>query len=103
MQTQIESPIDTFRKLVEISPSAIVREELRYRFGTEEEAIQFEIEAGKIILVNNLQLVANSEKWSSRRIVREIAVVISPVPEDYYQDEAQDMEGLTGGWWNTVE
>lgn len=46
-----------------------------------------------IILQKGLPLTAHVEIWTSCRIVREVALVIRPVPEEYtFQDEAQDTE-----------
>lgn len=97
MHTAIETPFDIFRKVTDRAASAITNKEIRYRFSSKEEAVKFEADAAEIILVNHLQLIANTEERSNRGVVREIAVVVAPVPEDYYEDEAPD-EGMPSYW-----
>jgi len=66
--------------------------------------LAYERVALQIILDNGLPLIAHLEEWSSRGIVREIAVVIKMAPEEQkVADEAQDHENITGGWWNKGE
>jgi hypothetical protein len=34
-------------------------------------------------------------------VVREVALIVKPVPEEHMvMEEVPDTEGLDGGWWN---
>lgn len=105
MQAAIQiNPLERFSELSRCWAALGHKDELRYKFTIKECALEYECVALQIILENGLPLVAHLEEWSSRGIVREIAVVIKMVPDEQkVADEAQDHENLTGGWWDKNE
>jgi len=71
----------------------ISKEELRYRFNSVDCARIYERVANRMILKKGLPITAHVETWESSGIVREIAMVVEPVPEEYtFRDEVQDDE-----------
>lgn len=103
-QTTI-SPLQLFREIFPDHRLASAYGELKYRYGIHEEVIGriYERMAQRIILKKGLPLTADLEKWSVCGSVRRIVLVVKAVPENSFEDESQDDEGLTGGWWNKSE
>lgn len=87
------SPFEAFKAKFFRNNLAETMDELRYKYEIIECARTFETLACKIIIHESLPLTAHLEIWESRGIVREISLVIQPVPEEYsFADEVQDDE-----------
>lgn len=99
-------PLDYFREIFPSHRLAPRKGELRYLFNGCDCARIYEVVAARIIKKNKLPLTADLEIWESKGVVREVAMVVKMVPDPtdfrYHDcsDEAQDDEGLSGGWWD---
>jgi len=98
-------PLNHFRHIFPSRQLIELPDELRYKMNSEDCGRIYESAARRVILRKGLPLVAELETWSSRGVVREIALVVREAPEqDVIErtcgDEVQDDEGLSGGWWN---
>lgn len=99
------NPLDIFREIFPTHRLAPRKGELRYLFNGCDCARIYERVAARIIKKNRLPLTADVEIWESKGLVREIAMVVKPVPDPidfrYHDcsDEVQDDEGLSGRWW----
>jgi len=71
----------------------ISKEELRYRFNSVDCARVYELQANRLILEKGLAVTAHVELWEASGVVREIALVVQPAPEEHtFADEVQDDE-----------
>jgi hypothetical protein len=57
--------------------------ELRYRFATEQIGRIYERMAQKVVLKNELRITAVLEVWHVGGMVREVCLVVKPVPEEH--------------------
>ena len=97
MQTSI-SPLKYFRLVFPSHRLVSCVDVLKYRFATEDMGKIYERFAKWVINRKGLPLTAELETWSSGGVIREIALVVKEIPENSFEDETPDREGLNGGW-----
>jgi hypothetical protein len=97
------SPLEQFRKEFPFLEWIVDDPVLCYPFRDEHWTARAEEKARRLIIAKKLPLIASSEfRWFGKSYRH--VLIISNVPEEYtFQDEAQDDEGLTGGWWDEFE
>lgn len=76
------SPLEAFQKAFPGTRIIVLEDELRYRFRVMGAAKTAEKLAQQIILKEGLRITAALEIWEIGGYVREIALVVKPVPEE---------------------
>lgn len=104
MQAATISPLTTFCIAMPWLKVVSQGDAIRCYFDDAIPGMWVEQRAQEVILREHLPLTAELEIWKSMKTIREISLIVRLVPEEQLvADEAQDDEGLSGGWWDKNE